>query len=220
MRPQGNRSARAQRARQKPRRTQQERRTETRRKLIHAAIRLLHESGFARFTIGAVASRAGLTSGAVQHHFQSSHDLLRGVVEALFPMLQIQVDDLDLRGESVSVRVGRIIDVYWEKLYGRPNYLVFWELTFGTRKHSGLQELLKAIQREFVAKAVSDLTNAFGDVGMRPSAAFRLWTFIGNHLRGLALLSLFEEQRVLKSDLKYLKEAAVQVVARPGRQRY
>lgn len=197
-------------------RTQEQRRSETRRKLIDAAIRFLRESGFARFTIGEVASRAGLTSGAVQHHFRSSHDLLRGVVEALFPMLHIQIDDSAMMELTISKRVDRIVDVYWEKLYGRPDYLVIWDLAFGTRGHGALQELLKTLQRKFVAKAVSDLIKVFADINMHPESAFQIWTFIGSQLRGLALLSIFERQRVLKDDLILLKEATVQLLARHG----
>src|SRR5437762_3470341 len=79
--PQKQRAPAAQRVSPKARRTQEQRRTETRRKLVNGAIQLKHEVGFARLTLGEVASRARLTTSALQHHFISSHDLLRAVVE-------------------------------------------------------------------------------------------------------------------------------------------
>jgi len=197
---------------QKPRRTQEQRRAETRRKLIDAAIRLLRESGFARFTIREVAARSGLTSGAVQHHFPSNHDLLRGVVEAVYPLLRIEVCNPEMLNLAIPARVGRIVDIYWQKLYARPDYLIFWELAFGTREQDHLQKLLKTMQKESVAKGVSDLTRTFADIGMRPKIAFQLWTFIGSQLRGLALLSMFEGQRVLKDDLNLLKKSVFQLI--------
>ncbi len=213
MRVQRARSTAAARTRLKPCRTQEQRRTETRRKLIDAAIGLIHESGFSRFTIGDVASRAGLTSGAVQHHFPSSQDLLRGVVdEAVFPMLHIDMCGPDLLALAIPERVDHLIDAYWQKLYAHADYLVMWELTFGARGYGDLDKLLKGMQKKFVTKAVSDLTRIFADVGMRPKTAFQIWTFIGSQLRGLALLSIFEARGVLKDDLMLLKEAATQLV--------
>src|SRR5690349_15265171 len=119
-------------ARSVVRRTQEQRRAETRRKLIEAAIQLLHEAGFARFTLGEVASRAGLTTGAVQHHFPTSDELLREVIEAVYPMLHIDFSSLYASDLSIAERVGGMVDTYWQKLYGHPDYLVIWELMFGT----------------------------------------------------------------------------------------
>jgi hypothetical protein len=61
---------------------------------------------------------------------------------------------------------------------------------------------------------VSDLTKIFADVELSPKIAFRVWTYIGCQLRGLALLSLFEKQLVLTEDLSLLKEATVQLLRR------
>jgi len=199
--------------RQQPRRTQEQRRTETRRKLIDAAIQLLRESGFARFTIGDVASRAEVTSGAVQHHFASRQDLLLGVFEAVFPMRHAQVYDRAMIELSVSERANWIVEVYWRKIYGRSDYLTIWELIFGTRAHPDLRQRLKDSQKGIVATAVSDLTRVFADIGMSSKTALQIWTFIASQLRGLALLSMFEEQRVLRDDLTLLKEAVGQLIA-------
>src|SRR5687768_5829268 len=95
------------------RRTQVERSTETRRKLIEAAIQLVHESGFARLTINDVARRAGLTSGAVQHHFSSSRELLRAVAEGVYPVFQLSIEEVAARGLSLEQRVHRLVDIYW-----------------------------------------------------------------------------------------------------------
>src|SRR5579859_6551953 len=100
------------------RRSQQQRSSETQRKLIEAAIQLLHESGFSRLTISDVAHRAGLTSGAIQHHFSSRRALIRGVVEALYPVLYTVVDHVAAAGRSIPDRVDRLVDVYWS-IYGK-----------------------------------------------------------------------------------------------------
>lgn len=201
---------------QSVRRTQVERRAETRRKLISAAIQLVHESGFSRLTINDVARRAGLTSGAVQHHFSSSRELLRAVSEAVFPVFQLNIDDAGLGKPSLEQRVHRLVDTYWG-LYRLPEYLVFWELLFGTRDDREVREALLTMQKEMVAAAVNHLVRLFEDVRLRRTAAFNLWTFITSQLRGLALLSIFEDQNVLNSNVRFLKDAAYQLFLKQTR---
>ncbi|MBL8265265.1 TetR/AcrR family transcriptional regulator [Steroidobacter sp.] len=188
------------------RRTQAERSTQTRQKLLDAAIQLAHESGFSRLTINDVAKRAGLTSGAVQHHFFSSRELLRAVAEAVYPIFQLSLDET-AHTKSLQRRLDQIIDIYWS-MYRSPEYLVFWDLLFGTRGNAELREVLATMQKDVVARAVADLSRAFADIGLRRTAAFNLWTFVTSQMRGLALLAIFEDKRVLDDDLGFLKKAA------------
>jgi AcrR family transcriptional regulator len=188
------------------RRTQEERSAETRRKLIDAAIQLIHESGFARLTIADVAHRAKMTTGAMQHHFPSSQDLIRGVVETIYPVMRISIDEIATAELSLAERVDRLIDVFW-KIYRQPEYLVFWDLTFGTRDQPEIREALRSFQKDIVAGMIAELVRVFADIGMEPKAAAKLWAFIGCQLRGLALLSMFEDTPALNADLLLLKEA-------------
>jgi AcrR family transcriptional regulator len=64
------------------RRTQRERAETTRGALIAAAGVLFAERGYHQVTADAVARRAGVTSGALYHHFRDKRDLFCGAVEA------------------------------------------------------------------------------------------------------------------------------------------
>jgi AcrR family transcriptional regulator len=66
------------------RRTQAERSAGTRAALIDAAIELLVERGWAATTTVAVCERAGLTRGAVMHHYSSLSALLADALESLY----------------------------------------------------------------------------------------------------------------------------------------
>jgi AcrR family transcriptional regulator len=63
------------------RRTQDERRAATRRALVCAARELFAEEGYHAAAAGEVVRRAGLTRGAMYHHFEDKRDLFRAVVE-------------------------------------------------------------------------------------------------------------------------------------------
>lgn len=63
------------------RRTQAERIAATRTLLLDAAVRCINAEGAALLTTAQVAAEAGLTRGAVQHHFAHPHDLYLAVIE-------------------------------------------------------------------------------------------------------------------------------------------
>jgi AcrR family transcriptional regulator len=65
------------------RRTQAERRAATRRALLDAAGELFTERGYAGSPAEEIAARAGVTSGALYHHFGDKRGLFRAVVEGL-----------------------------------------------------------------------------------------------------------------------------------------
>ncbi|MFO0603106.1 MAG: helix-turn-helix domain-containing protein [Polyangiales bacterium] len=64
-----------------PRRTQDERREATRDALLGAAVALLAERGIAATTLADVAERAGVSKGALTHHFDAKDALLDAALE-------------------------------------------------------------------------------------------------------------------------------------------
>jgi AcrR family transcriptional regulator len=99
------------------RRTQDERRAATRRALVCAARELFAEEGYHAAAAGEVVRRAGLTRGAMYHHFEDKRDLFRAVVEEV----EEEVDGIVL---SRARRVLRETSDAWEAfLAGYRAYL-------------------------------------------------------------------------------------------------
>src|SRR5262249_56876784 len=63
------------------RRTQAERTAATRERILAAVVASIAEQGFQRTTASEIARRAGVTWGAVQHHFGAKEGILDAVLE-------------------------------------------------------------------------------------------------------------------------------------------
>ncbi len=188
------------------RRTQEERSTETRARLVEAAIRVLDESGYANLTISKVAQSAGLTNGAMQHHFVSRGELLVAVLNALYPALDIPIERIASQNRPIRQRVSMIVDLFWQ-IYSRPEYLVIWDVAFGTRSDPTLRAKLQTYQREIAARLPKSLAKVFADVGLSPEDADRTFALVISYLRGLALQTVFGVDR-RHANLDQIKDLA------------
>jgi len=188
------------------RRTQEERSAETRRKLVAAAIRVSQESGYANLTISKVAQHAGLTNGAMQHHFASRDDLVLAVLDTLYPIVDLPFEDIASRKLPVRERVNTFIDLLWQ-IYSHPEYLVIWDIAFGTRGDAPLRAKLQGYQRDLAARIFKQFAASFADVGLTPQGADQIFSLVISCLRGFALQTLFGVER-RRVDLEQVKEIA------------
>ena len=65
----------------RPRKTQQERSAGTTESLLGATIDLLHDQGFHRMSTSAIAERAGVSRGALNHHFSSKEEIVVAAIQ-------------------------------------------------------------------------------------------------------------------------------------------
>ncbi len=82
--------------------------TPTRDRLIEAAVRLLSKPGGGFVSIEAIAAEAGLTKGAVYHHFEDRRQILRAVAQRVSPVAEMKarimpVADLPARDGLIAI---------------------------------------------------------------------------------------------------------------------
>ena len=82
------------------RRSQAERRSETRRALLDAGRELFAERGFAGAGQEDIVERAGVTRGALAHHFATKKGLFRAVVESVEIELTENIATTAMRGDD------------------------------------------------------------------------------------------------------------------------
>ena len=124
---------------------QQLRSERTRKRLIEVTIACLVRDGYARTNPLRVAAEAGVTRGAVLHHFQNGAELIRATIIAL------QEKRLRALGRVSNIRPGEvrtIVRTYFAQLE-TPTAIAFQELRNAARTDEALLALLEPLEREY-----------------------------------------------------------------------
>lgn len=136
------------------RRTQEQRRADTRGRLLAATIDCLVEHGYAGTTTQRVQDRAGVSRGALLHHFATKEALL---VAAVSHVADAQIQQV--RAEAATGRVSSEVDLLHRVMSG-PLFLAGLELWSAARTEPVLREALLPAERR-VGAAVRDLVTGF-----------------------------------------------------------
>jgi AcrR family transcriptional regulator len=112
------------------RRSQAERTAETRARILAAVVESIAEVGFQRTTAAEIAQRAGVTWGAVQHHFGGKDGILLAVLEDTFNRFAVRLDDLPAEAASLEERASLFVARAWEH-FSSPHYRSTFEILLG-----------------------------------------------------------------------------------------
>jgi len=143
-------------------RTQQQRRDETRRAILDAAVASLIEIGYARTTTLEVQRRAGLSRGALLHHFPSKAGLLAATIEHLAEMRGRELRDLEIKLPAArTARIAAAIDLLWESFTG-PLFYVAMDLRAAARTDDELRDALAVTELVVRDRVVQQGRTLFG----------------------------------------------------------
>lgn len=120
----------------------------TRNQIIDAAIECFVKLGYGRTTTTVIAERAGLSRGAMLHHFPSKIDIVRAAVEALHAKRLRAFRKAATRAAPGGDRVKRSVEAYWAHVK-HPMFVAFFELTVAARTDSELAQILRPAQEAF-----------------------------------------------------------------------
>jgi AcrR family transcriptional regulator len=120
----------------------------TRLQIVESALSCVVDLGYSCTTTTVIAEKAGLSRGAMLHHFPSKIDIVRAAVEHLhakrLKAFRKAIDKLP-RDET---RVRRALEAYFEHVK-HPMYVAFLELWIASRTDPELQSILKPAQEAF-----------------------------------------------------------------------
>jgi AcrR family transcriptional regulator len=169
------------------RRSQAERRAATRTALLEATIDCLVKEGYANTTTRRIAERAGVTPGALQHHFASKSELICEAVRHLAGKLAQEVIARGLpAGPSLRERLEEVTDHAWE-LHQGPIFQAGLELLIAARTDSALRQAALELGRDVGSRNEVVTTQLFGELAQEAGFGELVSTGIAA-MRGLAIV--------------------------------
>lgn len=118
---------------------------QTRARLIEATIRVLVRNGYAGTTTPQVAQEAGLSRGAMLHHFDNGPTLIKATIVHLH---ERRLRAFRRAAERSALDHGTMVRNYWRQIQ-KPAYAAFHELALAARTNPELASLLHPLQIEF-----------------------------------------------------------------------
>ncbi len=143
-------------------RTQQERREQTRRTVLEATVASLIELGYAKTTTLEVQKRAGVSRGALLHHFPSKAELLTATIRYLAKLRGRELEERAASLPSGGARIDAVIDLLWESFSG-PLFYVAMELRNASRTDSGLRAVLTEVELDVHQRIIDQSRRLFGE---------------------------------------------------------
>jgi AcrR family transcriptional regulator len=180
------------------RRSQVNRRAETRAVLIRATIELLQTVGFAGTTTALIAKRAGVTTGALHHHFATKDDLMFGVLDAASERVGQRLEEEERLSPDKPLSISDLVRHLWE-VYGDPEYWAIWEIIIGTRSDAAMHPRVVAHRLETMRTVLHPWLARHITAEARPSDIVALFEFMLTAIRGLGL------ERFLHKDEAYFE---------------
>lgn len=117
----------------------------TQAKLIDATIRCLIKYGYSRTTTPLVAEEAGMSRGAMLHHFENGNALMKAAIAELH---EKRLRAFRQTAGSTTHEVHALVRTYWKQV-SSPTFTAFHELALAARTDRNLADILVPSQAEF-----------------------------------------------------------------------
>ena len=148
---------------EEPVRWQQRKSAQTRLRMLDAAVDCLVEGGYAGLTTAQVAERAGVSRGAMHHHFATRMDLVAAVVDHIFYQ-RMRLFLEDYLGTMAQRRDEELIDLateaHWRSVQTRE-YAAYLELAVAARTNPELNVAFEPAARRYDEVWTAEMIESF-----------------------------------------------------------
>jgi AcrR family transcriptional regulator len=163
---------------------------QTRDRLIATTIALVGERSYQGASVFEVAKAAGVTPGALQHHFGSKAVLMMRVVDEILRSGDTAGVVWPSASLALPARASAYVRLMWTQVYEPPRFLAAWQVYFGSCSDPELRDYI-ASQRAALAES---LHRRFAALFPEAAASEGLEAFVDlllSALRGIGLARLF-----------------------------
>lgn len=176
---------------------------QTRERLLNAALDVIGTSGPSGFSIHEVARTAGMTGGAVQHHFPNRAALMLEVLSRLIDSLERDADFWPPSHWSLRRRADHFVHQAWARLYGQPRFGAAWSAYLAVREDPAMRAHIVAERARLTTGVFARLRACFPGLcaGRRARARAQ---FVLSSLRGMGLVRPFAPDGAIPAQLAVL----------------
>jgi AcrR family transcriptional regulator len=191
------------------RRTQAERTAATRERIVRAVVESIAEIGFQKTTANEITRRAGVTWGAVQHHFGGKDGILAAVLEESFERFAVRLAAVLTEGASLAERVSAFVDIAWAH-FGSPDYRSTFEILLNYTRDTDEDEV-PIWESEMLSAWNRVWSKIFADVNLPRRKVVALQAFSISVVSGMAALAMLRRavEPVHGAELDLLKRTLV-----------
>ncbi|RME67063.1 MAG: TetR/AcrR family transcriptional regulator, partial [Alphaproteobacteria bacterium] len=125
----------------------------TREQILDAAVRTLVKRGYSDLTTTTIAKTAGVSRGAMLHHFPAKDVLIREMVRYLFDRRMAAFEKMVATVSRDGNRVAESLKTYWQQV-NHPYFIAFFELTVAARTDKMLHAMLAPCQDALDARGL------------------------------------------------------------------
>ncbi|KHK93181.1 TetR/AcrR family transcriptional regulator [Novosphingobium malaysiense] len=177
---------------------------QTRSRLIEATIQCLVKVGFSGTTTPLVASEAGLSRGAMLHHFENSATLIRATI--------VELHERRLRAFRRSSETSQhdpttMVGAYWRQVQ-KPAFIAFQELAMAARTDKELAQIMRPLQAEYRERFNAEAIALYPEWHSAPEQFARAMALSQTLMEGMAmsLMTGALEEEMVPPLLKMLEE--------------
>lgn len=163
----------------------------TRERILNAVVALINESGYSSASSTAIAKKAGITWGAVQHHFGNKEEILLAVLEMARDVYIQSLCNDQLKQGPVEARIDLFVDTVWQH-YKSDLYFAFSEIVMATRGQRGKLPLGSVRMNRQLKLHLQTMFDIFSDYEVSDLRMKESLRFVHRFLTGFAMDRMLE----------------------------
>lgn len=203
---------------------QAEKSENTRNVIMEATVRCYVEHGYTNTTVTKIATEAGVSRGAMMHHFSDRQDVIIASVEYLskkqldeFRKL-VAAADIGDENEVTEEKLRITVDSLW-KFFHLPSYIAYLELLVAARTDEELSKIMKKTQLDFdrqVSSTIRSTFPAWQSIESTRELVTDLWFYT---LQGMATTKIINRRQTrVKNLLEFLVKETFELYLRSSKQ--
>lgn len=194
------------------RRTQEERSATTQDLLMRATIDAMYEIGFARLTTGDIARRAGVSRGALMHHYANKEDLIVFAYQRLLSQATAEIRSWLGMARAGEMTLDGFLDRLWSMYSGQLIFVTLEHIT-EARHNEPLRQRFIPIVKEFHTALEACWREFFHEAGPNTVDPITVLTMTTALYRGIGLQTVLREDTIYyETLLNYWKAHVLSLV--------